>query len=356
MGAKKLNVGIIGAGSISKNHLTYYKENPNVNLIAISDLNEELARDKKEQFGLQYYVTDYQALLADPSIDAVSVATPTFTHSRIVIDALRAGKHVLCEKPPALNAEEAEQCAQVAKETGKVLMYGLVCRFGAETQFLKEQVDQGKFGQVRYAEASRVGRCSQLKGWFVDKNKAGGGMLDATIHEVDSCLWLMGYPKPISVLGYTNHINKDLPQRVKGVTEYYQSSDINTYERTVESMASAMVTFENGACLHIKSGAIINSVNTGAFIDIAAEKAGARFNRFGKELQLLELTEEGAFEESVPTFSQDMPAFQKEINHFVDCCLNGTPCLIAPEECVQLMRIMDACYLSAETGKPVMFE
>ena len=353
---KKLNVGIIGAGSISKNHLTNYAQNPNVNLIAIADLNEELAKEKAETYGLRYYTADYKKLLSDSEIDAVSIVTPTCTHSQIVIDALRAGKHVLCEKPPALNAEEAARCAEVAKETGKLLMYGLVCRFGSETRYLKELADQGKLGQIRYAEASRVGRCSQLKGWFVDKSKAGGQMLDATIHEVDSCLWLMGYPKPVYVLGYTNDVNKDLPQKVKGEINYYQSSDTNRYERTVESMATALVTFENGACLHIKSGAIINSVNTGAFIDIAAEKAGARFNRFGKELKLVELTDENTFEESVPSFPDSKPAFQAEIDHFVDCCLNGTPCLVTPEEGVQLMRILDACYLSAETGKPVMFE
>ena len=353
---KKLNVGIIGAGSISKKHLTHYSLNPNVNMIAIADLNEALAKEKAEEYGLRYYTADYKKLLSDSEIDAVSIVTPTFTQCQIVIDALRAGKHVLCEKPPALNAEETAKCVEVAKETGKLLMFGLVCRFGAETMFLKEQVDQGKFGQVRYAEASRVGRCSQLKGWFVDKARAGGGMLDATIHEVDTCLWLMGYPKPVSVLGYTNYINRDLPQKVRGEIVYYQSSDTNRYERSVESMAAALVTFENGACLHIKSGAIINSVNTGAFIDIAAEKAGARFNRFGKELQLLELTDEHTFAESAPTFPDSKPAFQEEIDHFVDCCLNGTPCMVTPEEAVQLMRIMDACYLSAETGKPVLFE
>lgn len=354
--AKKLNVGIIGAGSISMKHLTHYSQNPNVNLIAISDLNEALAKERAEEYGLRYYATDYKALLADSSIDAVSVATPTFTHTRIVIDALRAGKHVLCEKPPALNAQEAEQCAEVAKETGKLLMYGLVCRFGTETQYLKEKVAQGIFGKILYAEASRVGRCSQLKGWFVDKSKAGGGMLDATIHEVDACLDLMGYPKPVSVLGYTNYVNRDLPQRVKGMVEYYQSSDVNTYERSVESMAAALVTFENGACLHIKSGAIMNSVNTGAFMDITAEKAGARFNRFGKELKMLELKEDGSFEEYIPSFPDRKVAFQEEIDHFVDCCLNGTPCIISPEQCVQLMKIMDACYKSAETGKPIIFE
>ena len=356
METKKLNVGVIGAGSISKNHLTYYKENPDVNLIAISDLNEELARDKKEQFGLQYYVTDYQTLLADPSIDAVSIATPTFTHARIVIDALRAGKHVLCEKPPAMNATEAQQCAQTAKETGKLLMYGLVCRFNNEDRFLKEQADKGELGKVLYADASRVTRCSQLKGWFVDKDKAGGGMLDATIHEIDTCLWIMGYPKPVSVLGYYNHANIDLPKRVRGLTEYYQSSDTNTYERNVESMATALVTFENGTCLHLKSGSVMNSVNTGAFVDISAEKAGARLNRFGKELKMLELKPDGHFEEYTASFPEGNNPFREEINHFVDCCLNGTPCIITPEQCVQLMQILDACYQSAETGKPVIFE
>ena len=103
-----LRVGLIGAGNISRAHLFGYNRNSEVEVVAMSDINEELAKQRAETFGVKTVYTDYHDILNDKSIDAVSILTPVFTHKNVVIEALRAGKHVLCEKPPCLTAAEAQ--------------------------------------------------------------------------------------------------------------------------------------------------------------------------------------------------------------------------------------------------------
>lgn len=350
-----MKVGIIGAGSISTNHINSYLNNKDAELVMISDLNESLAKSRAEQFGIPKYCTDYKELLRDDTIEAVSIATPTFTHCQIVIDALEAGKHVLCEKPPALTVAEAEKCAEAAAKSGKVLMYAFVRRFSEQMQYLKKFEQAGGFGKIYSAEATRISRCANLNGWFIDKNKSGGGsLIDGTIHEVDAALYLMGYPKPKSVLGFSSDVNKDLPSRIQGYGGYYASSDTAKYERTIESVANGFVTFENDACLTIRSGHIQFCFQEIPSIEVMGDKAGARFAGM-ESITMLTVDSTGYMTEFKPVITQKSASFQKEINHFVDCCVNKTPCISTPEQGIILMSIIEGIYKSAETGKAVTF-
>ncbi len=219
-----VKIGLIGAGNISKNHLRSYAANPYAKVVAIADLNEGLAKERAEEFGIERYYTDYKKILDDEEIHAVSIVTPTFTHSNITIEALKAGKHVLCEKPPALTVKETEQMVKTAEETGKLLMFAFVCRFKHQISFLKEYIDSGKMGQIYHADLMRLGRYNVIDGWFVDKQKSGGGMLmDAAIHQIDEVMYLMGYPKVKEVLGFATDINNDLVGKIKGQSGAYVS-------------------------------------------------------------------------------------------------------------------------------------
>ena len=208
-----LNVGIIGAGHISESHIKSYIENGNCVIKAIADLNLKNAQDKAKEFGIENVYSDYMDILRDESIDAVSIATPTFTHKDIVIAALNSGKNVLCEKPPALNADEVRACVEAAKKSGKLLMYGLVLRFRPQMQYLKKYVDDGKMGAFINAECVRVDRCINMQAWFANRAKGGGILRDTAIHEIDCVMYLMGYPKPKLVVANQNFYNKDLPQK-----------------------------------------------------------------------------------------------------------------------------------------------
>ncbi len=169
-------VGIIGAGSISDSHIKAYQAHPECEVKSLAgNVNIELAERKAKIYGIPNVYNDYHEILKDSTIDAVSIATPTFTHKQIVIDALNAGKHVLCEKPPALNARELREIRAVAEKSDKCLMFGFICRFRSQIQYLKDYIEKGKMGKILCAEAVRLSRCSSLKGWFVSKSKAGGG-------------------------------------------------------------------------------------------------------------------------------------------------------------------------------------
>ncbi len=349
-----MKLGMIGAGSIAVDHLKAFAANPNAEVVAIADVCENLAKGRAETFNIAKYYTDYKELLKDESIDAVSIATPTFTHTQIVCDALNAGKHVLCEKPPALTAAEVQQCVDAAKKAGKVLMYGLVLHFADYTKYLKEFADKGGFGKIYAAEATRRSRCTSISGWFVDKKRSGGGMLmDAAIHEIDLVMYLMGYPKPKSILAYTSNVNADMPKHLKGGVGGWKSATGEVCDRTVESMANGFVTFENGACLTINTSHI-QFAKAGRYVEVSGDKAGARVEGYNGDLSIARIDELGYMSDFQPSIAKGN-AFQGQMDHFVDCCVNGTECLVKAENVVTLMTVMENLYKSAELGKAIEF-
>lgn len=352
------NIGIIGAGSVSVRHINGYKQNSECNIKAIADLNVSLAGERAKEYGIDAVYQDYKELLADEEIDAVSVVTPTFTHKEIVIEALRSGKHVLCEKPPAMNSREVRECEAAAKKYGKLLMFGFVVRFRSQVQYLKEYIDAGFMGEIISAECGRVARCEGSEGWFLSREKGGGCLIDSAIHELDSVLYLMNYPEPTYVLASQTFVNSDLYEKMNGKKSAWASMDKKKYERTIESGITGFVTFKNGACLSVKAATILNSVNTGVWLDISGSKAGARMetslSNYEDWLKMLELKGCDGFVEFKPCLKQTN-VFNDEIDHFVDCCLRGTECICKVNEAIILMDIINAIYKSADTGKPVVF-
>lgn len=351
---KTMNIAVIGAGSIVTPHLKAYAALPDVAVTAICDLNEARLRLIADAYGIKRVYTDYHEVLADPTIDAVSIVTPTFTHGKIVAEALEAGKHVLCEKPPALTYEEALQNEKLAKLHGKVLMYGFVVRFMSNSKFLKEYIDAGRMGEIYFAEAYRMDNCSTIGGWFRDKTKSGGGMLmDAAIHQLDLLLWFMGYPKVKSVKGFISDVNKDLPDRIRGRGEGYSAVDNSAIPRTIESFATGYITFEGGKNLFIKAAHIANTPNSGTKFELLGDKSGVSSD--GKTLRFLAVDESGFFVESQPQIAESGKHFHDEIAHFIACCKGEAECISNASQGTAIIRIINAIYESAETGKEILF-
>ena len=350
-----LKIGIIGAGHISERHLAAFQQMDNCEVKAISDLSEELAQQRATDYGVDDVYTYYKELLADKAIDAVVIATPTFAHKPIVIDALNSGKHVLCEKPPALNAKEVKECEDAAKESGKLLMYALVCRFRAQDMYLKKLIESGKMGNFVSAEAVRISRCGASQGWLSNREKGGGTLRDECVHELDAALWFMGYPKPKTVVATESFVNSDLGERMKleGWKTYHK---INC-ERDVESVIDGFVVLDNGVGLHVKAASILNTVDENRVITVAGENFGAKIapdENYKMHLNLVEIAD-NTFVDSHPQLPASNP-FKDMLKHFVDCVTNGTECLCRPEEAFTLMQVVDAMYESSKTGKPVIFE
>ncbi len=351
-----LKIGIIGAGSISQYHIEPYQKTGKCEVKAIADVNIEFAKKKAAQYGIADVYDDYHEILKDESIDAVSIVTPTFTHKQIIIDALNSGKHVLCEKPPALNADEVKETLEAAKKNDKVVLYGFVLRYDVHYKYLKEFIDAGKMGKIMTVEAQRVRRCDKTGGWFVNKKLAGGGaLMDGAIHELDTALALMGYPKPKTVVGYASGANNDLPDIVKANNAGWKAADNNAkHVKDVESVASGYVIFENGASLFIKASQALHTVKQGITVEICGEKAGAIIDRSAeRKLQMMD-TRDNYITEYTPVLA-GTNVYQDQVNHFVDCILNGTEPEVKMEDMYILMQVIDAIYKSAETGKPVEF-
>ena len=161
MEKKRLKVGIIGCGGIANGkHMPSIKAINRVDMVAFCDLIEERAVKAAKEYGVEgaKVYTDYKQLLADPEIDVVHVCTPNRSHADISIDALHAGKHVMCEKPMAKSAADARRMVAAAKETGKKLTIGYQHRHKQSARYLKALIERGDLGDMYYAEALAVRR------------------------------------------------------------------------------------------------------------------------------------------------------------------------------------------------------
>lgn len=174
-----VRVGIIGCGGIANGkHMPALKKVPGVQMVAFCDIIEERAQKAKKDYGTPdaAVYTDYKKLLEDKTIDVVHVLTPNRAHSFITVDALEAGKHVMCEKPMAINSEEAKKMLDAAEKSGKLLTIGYQTRQTAQAQYLKAESEMGTFGDIYFARACAVRRRAvPTWGVFLNEYEQGGG-------------------------------------------------------------------------------------------------------------------------------------------------------------------------------------
>ena len=200
----KIKVGIIGCGNISQYHLQGYAALDDVEIYALCDINEDNLKNRGEMFGVTRLYTDYNEMLKLEELDAVSICTWNAAHKECTVAALKAGKHVLCEKPTAMNRAEALEMQKAAEESGKILMIGFVRRHGNDCAVLKDFIEAGSLGDIYYAKATYLRRNGNPGGWFGNKELSGGGpLIDLGVHVIDLVKYLMGNPKPVSVYGVT---------------------------------------------------------------------------------------------------------------------------------------------------------
>jgi predicted dehydrogenase len=351
----KLKVGVIGAGSISEVHLNAYKNNREVELYAICDLNETRAKLRAEQYGASKVFTDYNQLLADPEINAVSICTWNNTHAEISIAALQAGKNVLCEKPLCQTVEQAHEVEDAVRRSGRTFQVGFVRRYSSSSKIVSQFIDSGEMGQIYYAKASCLRRLGNPGGWFSDKERSGGGpLIDLGVHVIDICWYLMGRPKVVSVSGNTyNQLGNR--SNVKNLS-FYKAADYDAEHNTVEDLANALIRFENGASLMVDVSFTLHAKKDELSVKLYGDKGGVEIE---PELTLVTEKHNTILNVSpqVDHRSFDFSeAFQSEIDHFIDSCLGRKETLSPVEDGVELMKILGAIYESAKTGKEVRFD
>ncbi|NOU71275.1 gfo/Idh/MocA family oxidoreductase [Paenibacillus sp. LMG 31458] len=345
----KTKIGVIGAGSISGLHLQSYQKLEDVELYAVCDLNQVRAEEKAKKYGIPHVYTDYRELLANPEVEAVSICTWNNTHAEISIAALRAGKHVLVEKPLCRTVEEALQIQEAVRETGKTLQVGFVRRYDANAQLVKRFIDNGELGEIYYAKASSLRRLGNPGGWFADQERSGGGpLIDIGVHFIDLCWYLMGRPKPVSVSGNTY---KKLGNRahVRNLS-FYKAADYDPNTNGVEDMANALIRFENGASLLVDVSFTLHGTKGESTVKLYGDQGGVEL-----EPELILVTEKLDTILNVSPQTNDKSinvseAFFNEVSHFVSCCRTGSTPISPVEDGVTMMRMLCAIYESADKG------
>ena len=357
----KIKVGIIGCGGIAiGKHMPALKTVSEVEMTAFCDIIAERAEKAAKDFGAPgaKVYTDYRKLLEDNSITAVHVLTPNKSHCEISVDALNAGKHVLCEKPMAKSYADAKLMADAAKKTGKLLSIGYQNRFRADSQYLKKSIERGDLGDIYFAKAHAVRRRAvPTWGVFLDEEAQGGGpLIDIGTHALDITLWMMNNYQPRSVTGTVYAKLKDNAN----CGNAWGAWDPAKY--TVEDSAFGFITMENGATIFLESSWALNTLDVyEAITSLCGTKAGAdmkdglriNFDEFDKlAVKKPDLDAGGAaFYEGVSLKPEDL-----EARTFYDAVLYNKPLTVLPEQALVVTQILEAIYESAKTGKAVTFK
>lgn len=199
---KKIKVAVVGVHGFGSFHVDGFSKNANAKLVAVCDVNEEYAKECGEKYGI-CYTTDFNDILNNSEITAVSIAVPDQEHCKLVVKALRAGKDVLCEKPLALKLEQCKEMIAVAKETGKYLMVGQICRFTPGFVKAKKLVDDGEIGELFFVESEYAHDYSEMECEWRKNDPERDGMIGGACHAVDLLRWIVG--NPTEVFAYANH-------------------------------------------------------------------------------------------------------------------------------------------------------
>ena len=343
----KIKWGVIGAGGIAdRRTIPGMMLCDNAELVAVMEINEELAEKCRAKWGCKKAYTSEADLLADPEIDAVYIASPVFLHAKQAMAAADAGKHILIEKPLAMTSEEGQKVVDYCKSKGVLIAAGLMMRFGAYVQAMKKAVSEGKIGKP-------VSGYAQFTCWYPDmpgnwrqskKNGGGGAMMDMGVHCIDLLQYILG-------------------TKVKEVAAFH---DTLTFNYEVEDSSTVLLRMENGAQCVVQSN-----------FNIPDDAAKWRIELFGDQgrligdtvigqvdggtLDAMFLGEQGAYNAQQDKTDGKRTAIEvefgnmytREVASFSNSILTGAPVEVPAEEAVQVQRVMEAAYRSNDEARTI---
>lgn len=359
-----IKVGIVGAGGMANYHLTGFREG-GAEVVALADLNIDAAKAFAEGKGIPRVYPSLTGMLAEESgLDAVSIITPNKFHCPLAIEVLNAGKHVFCEKPPALNAAEALEMKAAAEKNNVTLMFNFNNRARPESRAMYKYIQDGVVGTINSAQALWIRRTGipGFGGWFTTKALSGGGPVIDLLHMIDLALYFMGYPDPEWVLAQTfdNFIGDKtfkgpwgLPDVAGGVTD-------------VEAAAHGFIRFKTGQVLSIRNSWAEMNHREEVSVTFQGTAAGGQVKRLfavdgldetsidSSELYVQEYG--NSVNRSIITAADESMGRIGSARNFV-LSLDGTEApLNNPAEAVKLMKIIDAIYTSAAEGRPIQVD
>ncbi|MAF12615.1 oxidoreductase [Candidatus Poribacteria bacterium] len=343
-GPKKIRVGFVGSGGIAQGkHVPGHLSVPNVEIVACCDISEERAKAFAERNDVDHVFTDYNKMMEMDELDAISVCTPNNFHAPPTIAALKAGKHVLCEKPLAGNAKDGAGMVKAAKDSGLVLQIGLQSRFNRHIWTLRQRIKQGLLGEVYYGRTMALRRRG-IPGapTFVKKEISGGGpLIDIGVHSFDAMLFLIGYPDPVEAFGATYQKFAQDPTIFTGGWGKWDPDGFD-----VEDFAIGQVKFATGATITVETSWAAHLGDVGRDF-IVGDKAGASLG--GPITIYSDKGKTGLKEEKLKPLKRT----PEEFASFHNAVRKGLPSPVPSEEVLKLMKIFDAIYESAEKGASV---
>ncbi len=355
---KKLRIGIIGCG-VGMLHLQGFAENPRAEVVAIAGLDEERCRELATQFGVPRVYRDYQELIADPAVEAVTVAVPNILHFPVALAALEAGKHVMVEKPLAPTSGEGQKIIDAARRADRVLGVVFNRRSRQDVQIVKREIERGHLGDIYHARAFWMRRSGipGLGTWFTSKEMAGGGpLIDLGVHVIDLALWVLGNPKARRVSAATY---SELGPQGRGQWQggRFKISPGQPYE--VEDFATAFIRFDGNLTLQVDASW---AAYTGHGDDFGLSLLG---DNGGAEIHARDYAQTGTLRfygeiDGVPTVTE--PRLLERHGHgevfrqFIASVLDGAPMSPSGEEGLDRVRLIEAIYRSAALGREVEVE
>lgn len=348
----KVRICIVGMG-IGRSNGRALAANPRGSVTALCDLYpdrmEAFARELPEP--VRYY-TDYREMCQDPDIDAVMVGTPNQLHVPVALEAVRNGKHVLVTKPLADSEQAARTLVEAAEKAGVANMMSLSMRFSDPVQYLGQLAHDGYFGELYYAHSRsvrRIGIPGANKGALHFIQKGGGAFRDMGVHYLDAVWWLLGRPKPVSVLGVAG---AKFGPRGQGYWKVEQQPPAEFYTQfAADDYGGGFIRFANGTGLHIESFWASHHQEMGQ-IELFGTEAGALLH----PLTLYQTVNEGTQDIAVNLPEKETTSWDTLAGHFIDCILDSTPCQAPLRDGLEVQRMMEALLRSAEQGQEIRLD
>ncbi|MGQ9609889.1 MAG: Gfo/Idh/MocA family protein [bacterium] len=372
--SKKIRAGAFGSGGVFMNfHWPVYASHPDVEFVGVYDPSEVARQRCLKTLGPSGFsekqLYDNQEALMDEGLDVVSVCVPNFQHHSVSIACLEKKMHVLCEKPPAMNAKQVEEMISAANTAGRMLVWQFNNRFRPEAQWLwkhilpNEGCSEGELGNIVTAQVEWVRR-NGIPGrgsWFTQKAMSGGGpIIDLSIHVMDLALFGMGYPKPTYVLATASYLfNQDMD--VCGPWGFSDPKGV----MDVETASQGMVLFKNGQSMQYRASWAERIIRERVACVMQGSKGGVLLERtFGQDgiddtaidkcIIIRQEYGQPSNDEFIGLLDPYMGR-RASVKAFIDSVISGqvNPLLPKPEHGLIMMKMIDAMYESSNIGKPV---
>jgi predicted dehydrogenase len=345
-----LKVGVIGVGGIARTHMPGWQASTEAEVVAGSDISDAALAGWAETYGVARTSTHAADIINDPDIDIIDVCTPNMYHEELVIAALDAGKHVICEKPLAPTPASIRRMIAARDRSGKQLMTAQHFRFKGVSQAMKKEIDAGALGDIYHARSWMLRRNGLIVSpTFIYKRHSGGGpCIDIGVHILDLTLWLMGNPQPVAVTGVADARLAHHP----GQFGAWHNVDVPD-DFDVEDFAAAFVRFDNGATLVLEVSWFLHHNIQGEDMQmwLYGTEGGCHWPK--AEILSTNYDTRQFYNTQLQRVQDPMEPHALECVEFARAVAQGAPSPVPPEQSLQVMAILDGIYRSQAEGREV---